>query len=50
MEAGYAKALGKKVVGLKVSETREFSDWGKSFFDYMATDENDLLNYLKRGY
>ncbi len=47
MEAGYAKALGKKVVGLKVPETREFSDWGKSFFDYIAKDEKDLLSYLK---
>jgi nucleoside 2-deoxyribosyltransferase len=49
LEAGYAKALGKKVVGLEVTETREFSDWGKAFFDYIARDENDLLNYLKNN-
>ena len=47
MEAGYAKALGKKVIGLKVSETREFSDWGKAFFDFIASDEKELLEYLK---
>lgn len=47
MEAGYAKALGKKVIGLRVPETRDFSDWGKAFFDYIALDEKDLLNYLK---
>ena len=47
IEAGYAKALGKKVIGLKVSETREFSDWGKAFFDFIASDEKELLEYLK---
>jgi len=47
IEAGYAKALGKKVIGLKVSETREFSDWGKAFFDFIALDEKELLDYLK---
>ncbi len=47
IEAGYAKALGKRVIGLKVSETREFSDWGKAFFDFVASDEKELLEYLK---
>ncbi len=47
LEAGYAKALGKKVIGLKVEETREFSDWGKAFFDYIAKDTEDLINYFK---
>jgi len=47
IEAGYAKALGKEVVGLKVEETRDFSDWGKAFFDYIAKDADDLVKYLK---
>ena len=47
IEAGYAKALGRKVIGLKVPETREFSDWGKAFFDYIAKSEKDLVDYLK---
>lgn len=47
MEAGYAKAIGKKIIGLEVSETKRYGDWMKAFFDYIAKDENDLLNYLK---
>lgn len=47
MEAGYAKALGKKIVGLKVEETRDFSDWGKAFFDYIAENTEDLVKYFK---
>jgi len=47
MEAGYAKALGKKIIGLKVEETRDFSDWGKAFFDYIAENQEDLIDYLK---
>jgi nucleoside 2-deoxyribosyltransferase len=48
LEAGYAKALGKKVIGLKVQETREFSEWGKAFFDFMAQNEKEVLSYLKK--
>jgi nucleoside 2-deoxyribosyltransferase len=47
LEAGYAKALGKKIIGLKVEETRDFSDWGKAFFDYIAQDTSDLIKYFK---
>jgi nucleoside 2-deoxyribosyltransferase len=47
MEAGYAKALGKEIVGLKVEETRDFSEWGVAFFDYIAQDTEDLINYFK---
>jgi nucleoside 2-deoxyribosyltransferase len=50
MEIGYAKAFNKKIIGLKVSETRDFSDWGKAFFDYIASDEKDLLNYLSANF
>lgn len=49
MEAGYAKALNKKIVGLKVEETRDFSDWGKAFFDYIAKDADDLIKYFKEN-
>ena len=48
LEAGYAKALGRKVVGLKVPETREMSDWGYAFFDFVAQDEKELIDYLNR--
>ncbi len=47
MEAGYAKALGKKIIGLNVKETRDFSEWGKAFFDYIAKDTDELVDYLK---
>jgi len=47
LEAGYAKALGKKIIGLKVEETRDFSDWGKAFFDYIAKDAEDLIKYFE---
>ena len=47
LETGYAKALGKKVIGLKVEETREMSEWGYAFFDYVASDTDELIKYLK---
>jgi len=47
IEAGYAKALGKKVYALEVEETRKYSDWLIAFCDYIAKDINDLVNYLK---
>ncbi len=49
MEAGYGKALGKKIIGLKVDETRDFSDWGKAFFDYIAENVDDLVKYFKEN-
>jgi len=47
LEAGYAKGLGKKVYALRVEETREGSDWLYSFFDYVANDIDELIEYLK---
>lgn len=47
IEAGYAKALGKKVYALEVEETRKYSNWLIAFCDYIAKDINDLVNYLK---
>jgi len=50
IEAGYAKALGKKVYALEVEETRKYSDWLVAFCDYIAKDIDDLTNYLKLAY
>lgn len=47
IEAGYAKALGKRVIGLKVEESREMSDWGYAFFDFVASNVEELIKYLK---
>lgn len=47
IEAGYAKALGKKVYALEVEETRKYSDWLIAFCDYIAKDIDELINYLK---
>ena len=45
LETGYAKALGKKVIGLKVEETREMSEWGYAFFNYVASNTEELIKY-----
>jgi nucleoside 2-deoxyribosyltransferase len=47
LEAGYAKALGKKIIALKVEETRELSEWGKAFFNHVADDQEDLIGIIK---
>jgi nucleoside 2-deoxyribosyltransferase len=47
LEAGYAKALGKKIYAIEVEETRKYSDWLESFFDYIAKDVQDLIKHLK---
>jgi len=47
LEAGYAKALGKKIYAIKLPESRELSGWGKCWYDYIAEDVDDLINYLK---
>ncbi len=47
MEAGYAKALGKKLIGLEVEETREMSDWGYEFFDYTAKNVEEAAKIIK---
>lgn len=47
IEAGYAKAYGKKILGLKVKETRELSKWGHAFFDYVADDLDGLVSHIK---
>jgi nucleoside 2-deoxyribosyltransferase len=49
LEAGYAKALGKKLIGLKVEETRqiETSGWISSFFDYIVSDPKEIIKIIK---
>jgi nucleoside 2-deoxyribosyltransferase len=46
IEAGYAKALGKKIVALKVEETREMSEWGYAFYDYVVSSTDELIRVL----
>lgn len=50
IEAGYAKALGKKIYALEVEETRKYSDWLVAFCDYVAKDVDDLASYLENIY
>ena len=50
IEAGYAKALGKKVYALEVEETRKYSDWLIAFFDYIAKDINELIKFIKTDF
>lgn len=46
LEAGYAKAWGKKIFALEVEETRKYSDWLVAFFDYIAKDIDELVNHI----
>ncbi len=47
IEAGYAKALGKIVIGLRAADSRDLSKWGHAFFDFVAKDVDELASYLK---
>lgn len=49
IEAGFAKALGKKVYALEVEETRKYSDWMNAVCDYIAKDVDDLVAFLKEN-
>lgn len=49
LEAGYAKGIGKKIYGLEVDETRHTHDWIQNFFNFIAKDVNELINYLKKN-
>jgi len=46
LEAGYAKGIGKKVYAIKLPETREMSEWGYCWYDYVAENVDDLINYF----
>ena len=47
LEAGYAKGLGKKVIGLKVEETRNLGLISRNFFDYVVESIDELAVLLK---
>ena len=47
LEAGYARGLGKKVIGLKVEETRSLGLISRNFFDYVVDSINELVMLLK---
>ncbi len=49
IEAGFAKALGKKVYALRVDETRQYSSWLDAVCDYVAQDLDELVNFLKEN-
>jgi len=49
IESGFAKALGKKVYALRVEETRQYSKWAEAVLDYIATDVDDLVDFLKKN-
>ena len=47
MEAGYAKAHSKPVIGLRVGETNEMGPITRHFMDYFVNDVDDLTKLLK---
>lgn len=48
LEAGYAKALGKKVIGLKVSETKPLGTMVRNFLDTIVNSVDDLVLLLNK--
>ena len=49
LETGFAKALGKKIFGLKVEETRPVPSDGRTvqWFDFITDDVDELIVQLK---
>lgn len=47
LEAGYAKALGKKLIGLKTGETRPLGNIVRNFFDYIVDSADELIVLLQ---
>lgn len=47
LEAGYAKGIGKKIIGLKVEETRSLGPISRNFFDYVVESAGELAILLK---
>jgi nucleoside 2-deoxyribosyltransferase len=47
LEAGYAKSMGKKVVGLQVEETRALGTMVRNFVDHVANNVDELAILLK---
>lgn len=48
LETGYAKALGKKLIGLMVDETKQFGPITRNFFDHIVNDTDDLITILAK--
>ena len=46
MEAGYAKGIGKKIIGLKVDETKPLGIMVRNFFDYIVESIDELIVLL----
>ena len=47
MEAGYAKAFGKKLIGLRVEETRALGRMVRNFLDNIVGSEEELAVIIK---
>ncbi|MDA2923006.1 nucleoside 2-deoxyribosyltransferase [Patescibacteria group bacterium AH-259-L07] len=49
LETGFAKAIGKKILGLKVKETRNIpkDGWTVQWFDFIAEDIDELIDFMK---
>jgi nucleoside 2-deoxyribosyltransferase len=47
LEAGYAKALGKTVIGFQVEETRALGTMVRNFVDHVANNIDELIILLK---
>ncbi|MBI2971496.1 MAG: nucleoside 2-deoxyribosyltransferase [Candidatus Aenigmarchaeota archaeon] len=47
LEAGYAKALGKKLIGLKTGETKPVGNIVRNFFDYIVDTTDELIVLLE---
>ena len=48
LEAGYAKGIGKRIYAIKLPETRKMSEWSYLWYDYVADDVEDLVNFIKK--
>ncbi len=48
LEAGYAKAMRKTILGLQVDETRALGTIVRNFFDTVVNNTDDLIILLKK--
>lgn len=47
LEAGFAKGIGKKIYAIKLPGIRVLSEWSECWYDYIAKDADELIEYLK---
>ena len=50
LEAGYAKRIEKNICGICVDEIRKLSDGIQCFFDFIAKDVDELIEYLNKDH